>query len=195
MPYKPREKKCEYCNAIFMAEHPKRKFCSRKCSGLSSIPNHAPITEERNKKLSESMKKKYKEDSDYKKRVSLGVKRYFEKNPDKIRKGEVASKAVAKSTKGKYRKNAKSILEYSKRTISKIVRRIGLGCSYCGWNECICDIHHINGKKIPDANNHNNLTMLCPNCHRKAHQGLIRKDELINLNDYLGDKWKDCYYG
>ena len=39
--------------------------------------------------------------------------------------------------------NPDSIMELSKRTISKILHRSGVGCAICGWNESTCDIHHI----------------------------------------------------
>jgi len=70
-----------------------------------------------------------------------------------------------------------------------------IGCSNCGWNETVGDIHHIKGRKIPDADNHENLSYLCPNCHRKAHRGLLKEEELINLQDQFGDKWKEYYDG
>lgn len=37
-------------------------------------------------------------------------------------------------------------------------------CSMCGWSESVCDIHHITPLQV---------TVLCPNCHRKIHRGLL----------------------
>lgn len=91
-------------------------------------------------------------------------------------------------------KSVNSILELSSRTITKILLRMNLGCSKCGWNESTCDLHHINGRKIENANNHNNISLLCPNCHRLVHTGKIKKEELVSLLQQIGDKWKDYYY-
>lgn len=89
----------------------------------------------------------------------------------------------------------KSLLDLSLRTVHKIFKRMGVKCSRCSWNEGTCDIHHINGKKIPDPHNNKNLCVLCPNCHRLFHNKKIKKEELINLDDYIGETWKDFYYG
>jgi len=43
------------------------------------------------------------------------------------------------------------------------------GCSRCGWKEGTCDIHHINGRKVDNFDELWNLSYLCPNCHRIAH--------------------------
>lgn len=118
-------------------------------------------------------------------------------------KGRVHSKktkerisiAVSKATKGKYRKIIKSILELSGRTVRKILKRLNLGCSNCGWDKGTCDIHHINGRKINDYDNHNNLSLLCPNCHRMVHEGTLDKNILKNLNETIPNNWKDYYYG
>ena len=69
------------------------------------------------------------------------------------------------------------------------------GCSKCGWNETICDIHHIRGRKIPDPHSHSNLTYLCPNCHRLAHEKILAVDELIPISIYFGNEWLKYYYG
>jgi len=56
-------------------------------------------------------------------------------------------------------------------------------------------MHHINGRDVPNADHHDNLTLLCPNCHRLAHRGLIPKEELKTLTEILPDHWQDAYYG
>ena len=99
------------------------------------------------------------------------------------------------TSKNKFLANPQNIYELSSRTRIKVIKRLNIGCSRCGWNEDICDMHHINGRKIKDCHNHNNLCYLCPNCHRKIHNGKIKKEELINLFDYIGDNWKQYYYG
>lgn len=96
---------------------------------------------------------------------------------------------------GYYMKEYTSILDFSNRTVSKIIHRMleddkTFGCSVCDWNDTIGDIHHINGRKIKDANDLNNLCYLCPNCHRKVHKNIIEKNNLISFDKQVGDKWK-----
>lgn len=85
------------------------------------------------------------------------------------------------------------ILDVSHRTIAKILERMNVGCSRCGWNESTCDIHHINGRQIENPNDNRNLCILCPNCHRLVHTHKISKNELVSVYDYIGDTWKDYY--
>lgn len=85
----------------------------------------------------------------------------------------------------------KSLLECSKRTVSKIVQRMKLSCFNCGWNECACDIHHITPKSKGGTDEHNNLTYLCPNCHRLAHTGKLHTFK--TLFEMVGDDWKKFY--
>ena len=92
-------------------------------------------------------------------------------------------------------KIVKSIYELSTRTVTKIFKRLGLGCSNCGWIEGTCDIHHINGRKVLDCDNHNNLSLLCPNCHRLVHENKIKTDEIKTLVETLPYNWQDSYYG
>lgn len=175
---KIRELICLYCNQPFNTRETRRKFCSRKCAGFyNNKPNSKKATDE------------------VKLKISNALKQYYQKNPGMNSRGEKHSIAVGKSTKGKYNENPQSLLHLSKRTMIKIMHRLNIPCSLCGWNEWTSDIHHINGKKIPDCDNHNNLSYICPNCHRLVHAGKITKDKLIALSDYLGDRWKDYYYG
>ena len=67
-------------------------------------------------------------------------------------------------------------------------------CNRCGWDLGSCDIHHINGKKIENCNEHFNLTYVCPNCHRLIHEGKIQKSELISLDKILPENWIDLYF-
>ena len=103
-----------------------------------------------------------------------------------------------KSKKVKDKKEVKNICELSSRTITKVFNRLvkyeNLGCSICGWNQSTCDLHHIRGRKIKDANNHKNLCYLCPNCHRLVHTNRIKKEELVSILEQIGDLWKEYYY-
>lgn len=84
-----------------------------------------------------------------------------------------------------------TILECSKRTISKIAKRMNLSCFNCGWNLCVCDFHHILPQSKGGGDELSNLTYLCPNCHRAAHNGLI--SEFKSAKEVFGDTWKEYY--
>ena len=190
------DKKCLECNEEFTPKREVQVFCGKRCAGLYGARKYNESITPEKKQLRKKKAEALWEDPEYREKTTSNMKKYFEENPDKIPRGEKLSKAVGKSTKGKYRKKPpESILELSKRTISKVLRRLDIGCSRCGWSEEICDVHHINGKKIPDPDNHKNLTYICPNCHRLAGKGKIPKEELITLDSYIGDKWKEFYYG
>lgn len=91
-------------------------------------------------------------------------------------------------------KEPKSILDVSKRTLSKILNRINCGCSNCGWNEATCDVHHIIPRKNGGLDTNDNLCILCPNCHRKVHNKVLDTNKLKNVVEFIGDKWKKYYY-
>lgn len=109
---------------------------------------------------------------------------------------EVCSKLCARKIQWKGTFNPKTILECSSRTVTKILKRIGkMKCTMCSWDKGTCDIHHIKGKKIENPNHHSNLTLVCPNCHRLIHEKKIELDQLVTLEQFLGDTWKEGYYG
>lgn len=85
----------------------------------------------------------------------------------------------------------KNIYEVSSRTRCKIIKRMNIECSACGWNESVCDLHHIIPKSKGGTNDHTNITVLCPNCHRLAHDNKIVN--FISLEEHVGDRWKDYY--
>ncbi len=61
------------------------------------------------------------------------------------------------------------------------------------WMEnASCDVHHIIPKKCGGTNEHSNLTVLCPNCHREAHEHNQR--DFVSIETVLGDSWKDHYF-
>jgi len=144
-----------------------------------------------------TMKLAYENNPEYANNVSKGLKKaWAEGKYDTVD----WSKVGAKGSKNKYKgTNIQSILCVSSRTASKIIQRLAkeenIGCCICGWNKSTCDIHHINGKKIENADEHSNLTLICPNCHRMVHNGLIDISKLIPLNEHIGNKWKKYYFG
>lgn len=173
---------CKECGNEFKTVW-RNKFCSRRCSGISSNKNRPPPSEETKKKQRESLKKYY-------------INHPEKTNPERNRRGVEYTKFIGSFTKGKF-KGAfiESILSVSKRTTSKILKRLNLGCCICGWKDGSCDVHHINGRKIKNADNHENLTLLCPNHHRLFHEKNISKENIIPLSKYFPENWRDVYYG
>lgn len=163
--------KCLRCDKEHSGDYGSGKYCSSKCAFTRDF------------------------DSIYRKKMSESTKKRWEYNRESFSFGESHSKAVGQSTKGKFNKDPSSLYDLSSRTISKILRRMELSCSNCGWDSDKCDLHHINGRNIEDPHNHENLCCLCPNCHRLVHSGKIDKEDLINLFNYIGDSWKYYYYG
>jgi len=54
-------------------------------------------------------------------------------------------------------------------------------CAVCGWDEASRDVHHMTAFDPDDPEHSNrlsNLVVLCPNCHRKAHEGKLAKKKL-----------------
>ena len=196
MPYKPITKICEHCKQEFTTKYTiKQKFCSKKCSGFASIIKHTPRTLEQIEKQKRAIAKKYEEDPTYKNRISNSLKKTWKNQRDRFSTGDKQSIAVGKATRGKYKKEPKSLYELSTRTIRKILHRLKVKCCICGWNQDICDIHHINGRKIENPHNHNNLTLLCPNCHRLIQNNKIDKNQLKTITEIIGDSWLEHYYG
>jgi len=103
----------------------------------------------KNKKISESLKKYYKENPKQKiihinvcEKCGNQFEGYIRKNRKKHCKN---CKRNVKQIKNIC--EVKNLFDLSKRTISKIISRMNIGCSICGWNKTICDIHHIIEKK------------------------------------------------
>ena len=167
---------CLECHKEFKTRW-RNKFCGFSCSATYNNRNRLPPTEETKKKQRD------------------GLLKYYAEHPEKLRRGEKHSKATGEYTKGKYKGRIESILDVSKRTASKILKRLNIGCCLCGWKEASCDIHHINGRKITNPHNHRNLTLLCPNHHRLFHEKKILEENVISLDKYFPENWRDLYYG
>lgn len=82
----------------------------------------------------------------------------------------------------------------SKRTMSKIIKRAKKGCVICGWIEASGDLHHIIPIKKGGTGELQNLVLLCPNCHRKAHNKYFTKEYLQPLSIYYTFSDWETYY-
>lgn len=127
------------------------RFCSKACAHSRSF------TEKQKQKISQAMGKRYKK---YK-CISCGD--YY----DGYKKTKKCTKCTRKVKH--FNGNPKSILDMSKTTTVKLIRRAKISCVICGWDKSTCDIHHIKHKSKKGSNDNSNLIILCPNCHRIAH--------------------------
>jgi len=72
-----------------------------------------------------------------------------------------------------------------------LVAAFGFRCAICGWSipswrkgyakyerNHGCQFHHIVPISEGGTSDEENLILLCPNCHKKAHSGLITTEEL-----------------
>jgi len=84
-----------------------------------------------------------------------------------------------------------TIFQCSSRTRMKIIRRLDLKCFNCQWDEDVCDLHHIIPKAKGGSDDGNNLTYVCPNCHRLAHSGKLMVFK--TFDEVVGDQWKQFY--
>lgn len=115
-----------------------------------------------------------------------------------------AAKKCTTSTKNSRVANVKreptSILDLSKRTVSKVILRMQLPCSCCGVYVpgVVWDIHHIKPRSQGGSDSADNLTYICPNCHRICHtDASLLVKPLISLVDFLksvGKRWQDYYF-
>lgn len=85
------------------------------------------------------------------------------------------------------------LFSLSSRTRSKVLERMKMCCSLCGWAEGSVDLHHIIPKKDGGKDTLDNITPICPNCHRMVHNGFISPDDLMSFTDLYGDSWKNLY--
>lgn len=74
------------------------------------------------------------------------------------------------------RKTNKKSRYIPKEEKDKVDNSSNFKCSWCGVN--LSDRHHIHHFSEGGENNAENLILLCPNCHRLAHQGKISEKEL-----------------
>lgn len=100
----------------------------------------------------------------------------------------------------KIKREPTDILDLSKRTVSKVFLRMELPCSCCGFylQGIVLDLHHIKPKSLGGSDSSDNLTYICPNCHRICHTNkeLLPKP-LVPLKDFLdmsGKRWQDYYF-
>jgi DNA-directed RNA polymerase subunit RPC12/RpoP len=183
---------CAECGLLFESSE-NRKFCSLSCSSKYNNQRRN-LSKETKEKISRSI-------GEYHKNNAIDHQYKCEKCGDnfsqtkRIRGNRKIHCQKCKRIVIQFRntQDVNSLLDLSGRTVKKILERLAIGCSNCGWAETTGDIHHINGKKTENPDSHDNLAYLCPNCHRLAHNKKLEKCKIIKLSDYIGNKWKEYY--
>ena len=168
--------RCLFCDSEFETTDKRKKFCNSSCAAKYNNKNR-------------------KRNNLSKKLTSKSLKKYYKKNPHLLTPKKEFFWAGIKTSKHKFVKNPKSLYDFSSRTRVKILKRLGISCFIGEWNEEVCDLHHIKGRKIPNCHNHKNLTYLCPNHHRLVHNKRISIESIMTLEEKIGDEWKKYYYG
>lgn len=63
----------------------------------------------------------------------------------------------------------------------KLINKKDHQCELCQRKNIWTNTHHIKSKGASGDDVEDNLIELCANCHRKVHDGLISKDDLIKI--------------
>lgn len=185
-------KYCENCGKEITTIFGSGRFCSRSCA------NTRVSTDELKAKVSEAVKEANQRHYDAGCKCEKCGVIFHTKDYSRKLCFNCLPRTI-KHTKGK--ENPKSILDVSKRTTSKILKRMDLPCSCCGFHVSgvMLDIHHIKPKSKGGSDTMDNLTYICPNCHRIAHTDIsLLQKSLISIEQQLeecGKSWKDFYYG
>lgn len=166
-------KVCPNCLNSFTPKDKRNSFCSQSCSSLFHSGkaferlSHSYICD----KCAVAFTTKYK--------IRNG------------RKAHCPSCAALIRTRPQDPETLGSIYQISSRTRRKVLQRLEIGCSACGWSEALGDLHHIIPKQEGGEDSDENLTYVCPNCHRKAHSGL--EVPFKTFKEQVGDSWKAYY--
>ena len=180
---------CRNCGKETKNKH----FCSKSCN--VSFNN-------RGRKLSDKTREKIRlsvilSNRNRKKKPTEHIcERCGEKFVGFVRKGRLVRCDNCKRKSSRKNENANSILDLSKRTIAKILKRAGKGCSICGWKEANPVKHHIEFRSNGGKESDDNLILVCPN-----HHAIIHENKKIFDVDFLRSKciaitfknWRDYY--
>lgn len=166
---------CNNCGKQFESSWRRNKdantYCSSSCAAIHNSKNRKQSSSTRSK-ISSSLKSYYQNNPHVVNYICSKCGCEFSK-PKSIKKGRniYCDNCKRHVIHARDPKTVNSVKELSSRTVSKLLKRCGVGCAICGWSEASCDIHHIVSKKSGGTDDHSNLVVLCPNCHRKVHSG------------------------
>lgn len=184
---------CERCGKEHDGSFGSGRFCSRKCA------NTRELSSSTKKKIADSVKNTIGEKEREGKVCKKCGKIFHSRELGRYLCYDCLPKVIKYNEVRKSR--PRSIKEVSSRTISKIMLRAKLPCSCCNFYvpDTMLDIHHIIPKKDGGTDDMNNLTYICPNCHRIAHTDVSKlPNSLISIEQQLKEKnlvWTDFYYG
>ncbi len=63
----------------------------------------------------------------------------------------------------------------------KVINDKKHNCEYCGKRNCWTNKHHVKSKGASGNDTEENLIELCGSCHRKVHDAIIKKQELLKI--------------
>ena len=189
---------CPKCSTEFenYSKYGPKKFCSRKCA--NSRPQSEETRERKRSKLQKPTNCKYCGITLKSVSGAGSHEKNCLENPSKVPAPFLNKKHTYETKIKQGQHNAMglkipaSLLDMSKRTSSKIMKRLGIGCFNCGWNLGSCDIHHITPVSKGGKNDNDNLTYICPNCHRLAHENKLTI--FISVTEKIGEEWRKFYF-
>ena len=191
---------CKTCGNEFFEDWRKDKrtpceHCSRKCSNVRNA------SAETKKKTSEKLRQYFQKIEQEGRVCQHCGKVYHSKDLSRKLCFDCLPTTIRRNTKNRVKKVVKTIKDVSSRTAEKIMKRMSLPCSCCGFHVqgVTLDVHHIVPKKEGGTDDMDNLCYICPNCHRIAHtNSQLLKNQLVSLEQQLkdcGKDWHDYYYG
>ena len=170
---------CEMCGKEHDGSYGSGRFCSRACA------NTRRRSAETREKVSNSLKNYFiaLENTD---RVCEKCGKIYHSKDNTRKLCFDCLPTIIKYIKTE--KQVNSILDLSKRTVEKVLHRLDLPCTCCGAyvKGVVWDVHHITPKKFGGTDDMNNLTYICPNCHRIAHTDInLLSNKLVSLEEYF----------
>lgn len=170
--------KCENCDKEHDGSFGSGRFCCKACANARSHSEEARL------KCSNTLKQTLNR-IDQEGRMCITCNAIFHsKDLNRKRCFNCLPKTIVYANKESTDKEPNSILELSKRTAIKILRRMNLPCSCCGFyiEGVSLDLHHIISRATGGKDDMSNLTYICPNCHRIAHTDIsLLKNSLISI--------------
>lgn len=191
-------KNCERCNEVFdetkLSKWATGKFCSKKCANTrvwtEANKKKVSVSCKNSEKLKDAQKLRRKNKKNYK--CELCAAEFT----DTLRNGrKIHCKLCRRITTKGFDGTLDSFYKLSSRTRTKVIGRMNLGCSACDWNKGTLDIHHIIERHRGGLDTLDNLSPVCPNCHRLLHEGTLKRSDIKSLEEIgNGFNWTEFYF-
>lgn len=99
---------------------------------------------------------------------------------NKLQLGDYVCALVNKFKEKEDNRNKKNFV-YGKKNFKNLAfRTYQYRCLFCNWLEGSLDVNHLDGNRFVD-NHPNNLCFLCPNHHRMYSEGVISKEQILEI--------------